>query len=405
MTDQDVYRHLEGKDENGCDVIGLYVITPDDKCGLLCADFDDKNCTHGYKNDVLAFTSVCKDWGISYSIERSRSGNGAHVWIFFEEAIYAGKIRKFGNAILTEAMKRDGRITFDSYDRFFPNQDRLPEGGFGNLIALPLQGKARKAGNSVFVDEEFLPFKDQWAYLYSVKKVAEYTIDTLLAKYQQEDFGALATSSETKPWETSIPQNITQKDFVEKVSVYKSDKIYIPRKSISNTVVNHLKRIAAFKNPAFYRKQAMRIFPHNTPRIICRADFIDEYIALPRGCEDAITVMLSSYRVDYEIIDKTNHGNPVSVTFRGKERNEQLDAINALLPYSNGVLSATTAFGKTVTAAALIARRKVSTLILVHSKALLMQWHERLSEFLEIDFSEPDTPKKRGRKKGVFPNW
>lgn len=403
LTDQDVYRHLEGKDENGCDVIGLYVIALDDKSYFLCADFDDKNCTHGYKNDVLAFISVCKDWGVSYSIERSRSGNGAHIWIFFEEPIYASKIRKFGNSILTEAMKRNGRITFDSYDRFFPNQDRLPEGGFGNLIALPLQGKARKAGNSVFVDEEFLQFKDQWAYLHSVKKVSENVIDALLAKYHQEEFGALATSSETKPWETPTPQNITEKDFLAKVTINKSDKIYIPLNSISNTVVNHLKRIAAFKNPEFYSKQAMRISTRNIPRIICRADFIDEYIAMPRGCEDAITTMLSSRRVDYEIIDNTNHGSPISVTFRGKERNEQLDAINALMPYSNGVLSATTAFGKTVTAAALISRRKVNTLILVHSKALLLQWHERLSEFLDIDFSEPDTPKKRGRRKAFSP--
>ena len=113
--------------------------------------------------------------------------------------------------------------------------------------------------------------------------------------------------------------------------------------------------------------------------------------------------MLSSRRVDYEIIDNTNHGSPISVKFRGKERDEQLDAINTLMSYSNGVLSATTAFGKTVTAAALIARRKVSTLILVHSKALLSQWHERLSEFLDIDFSEPDIPKKRGRRKAFSP--
>lgn len=150
---------MEGKDEYGCDVIGLYAVTPDNKCSFLCADFDDKNCTRGYKEDVLAFTAVCRNWGIPYSIERSRSGNGAHVWIFFEEPVAAGKARKLGNAILTEAMKRNGHITFNSYDRFFPNQDRMPEGGFGNLIALPLQGRARKMGNSVFVDENFLQFK------------------------------------------------------------------------------------------------------------------------------------------------------------------------------------------------------------------------------------------------------
>ncbi|WP_443689196.1 DEAD/DEAH box helicase family protein, partial [Paraprevotella xylaniphila] len=179
--------------------------------------------------------------------------------------------------------------------------------------------------------------------------------------------------------------------------------LYIPLNSISEKVANHLKRIAAFKNPEFYSKQAMRISTYNIPRIICRADFTDDYLALPRGCEDAVTTMLESLGVAYEMIDETNHGKPVAVAFKGKERDEQLDAINSLMPYTNGILAATTAFGKTVTAAALIARKKVSTLVLVHSKALLLQWHERLTDFLEIEFAEPATSRKRGRKKVFSP--
>lgn len=405
LTNQDIYRHLEGKDENGCDVIGLYVVNSDNKCSFLCADFDDKNCTHGYKNDVLAFISICREWGIPFSIERSRSGsgNGAHVWTFFNEPIPACKVRKLGNTILTEAMKRNGRITFDSYDRFFPNQDKVPEGGFSNLIALPLQGKARKAGNSIFVDDQFLPFQDQWTYLYNVRKIDEDTVDALLTQHQQEDFGTLATSSENKPWEIPVVQDVSQEDFNGRLIIHKSDRIYIPLKSISDKASNHLKHIAAFKNPEFYSKQAMRISTYNIPRIICRADFTDEYLAMPRGCEDAIIDILYSLKIDYEIVNNTNHGKPIGVIFKGKERDEQLDAINALMPYSNGVLSATTAFGKTVTAAALIARRKTNTLILVHSKALLMQWHECLSEFLDINFTEEEISKKRGRKKAFSP--
>ena len=405
LTNQDIYRHLEGKDENGCDVIGLYVVNSDNKCSFLCADFDDKNCTHGYKNDVLAFISICREWRIPFSIERSRSGsgNGAHVWTFFNEPIPACKVRKLGNTILTEAMKRNGRITFDSYDRFFPNQDKVPEGGFSNLIALPLQGKARKAGNSIFVDDQFLPFQDQWTYLYNVRKIDEDTVDALLTQHQQEDFGTLATSSENKPWEIPVVQDVSQEDFNGRLIIHKSDRIYIPLKSISDKASNHLKHIAAFKNPEFYSKQAMRISTYNIPRIICRADFTDEYLAMPRGCEDAIIDILYSLKIDYEIVNNTNHGKPIGVIFKGKERDEQLDAINALMPYSNGVLSATTAFGKTVTAAALIARRKTNTLILVHSKALLMQWHECLSEFLDINFTEEEISKKRGRKKAFSP--
>ena len=403
LTSQDVYRHLEGKDENCCDVVGLYAIMPDNNCSFLCTDFDDKSCKHGYKDDVLAFVGVCRDWQIPYAIERSRSGNGAHVWIFFEEPLPAFKARRLGNAILTEAMNRDGRMSFNSYDRFFPNQDRMPEGGFGNLVALPLQGQARKNLNSVFVDDDFLAYKDQWSFLYNIRKVKEDNVDKLLNLHVNEEFGALSTSSESKPWVTPTPQNLTKADFYSTMEIVKADKIYIPLKSISAKVLNHLKRIAAFKNPEFCSKQALRLSTYSVPRIISCFDITDEYLAMPRGCEDAILSFLNDNNVKYSITDETSHGKKISVTFTGKEREEQTDAINALLTYSNGVLHATTAFGKTVTAAAIIARKKVNTLILVHSKALLTQWHERLTEFLDIDFKETEEPKKRGRKKVFSP--
>ena len=403
LTSQDVYRHLEGKDENCCDVVGLYAIMPDNNCSFLCTDFDDKSCKHGYKDDVLAFVGVCRDWQIPYAIERSRSGNGAHVWIFFEEPLPVFKARRLGNAILTEAMNRDGRMSFNSYDRFFPNQDRMPEGGFGNLVALPLQGQARKNLNSVFVDDDFLAYEDQWSFLYNIKKVREDSVDKLLNLHVNEELGALSTSSESKPWVTPSPQNITKADFYYTLKIIKADKIYIPLKSVSAKVLNHLKRIAAFKNPEFYSKQALRLSTYSVPRIISCFDITDEYLAMPRGCENAILSFLKDNNVKYSITDETSQGKKISVTFTGKEREEQTYAINALLTYSNGVLHATTAFGKTVTAAAIIARKKVNTLILVHSKALLTQWHERLTEFLDIDFKELEEPKKRGRKKVFSP--
>ena len=403
LTTQDMYRHLEGKDEYCCDVVGLYAIMQDNNCAFLCADFDDKNCKYGYKEDVLAYVGVCREWLIPYAIERSRSGNGAHVWIFFEAPLPASKARRLGNAILTEAMTRNGQMSFNSYDRFFPNQDYLPEGGFGNLVALPLQGQARRKENSVFVDNDFLVYKDQWAFLYNLKKIQESTIDQLLRLHYQEELGKLSMSSESKPWVTPLPQNITQEDFHAKVEIIKADKLYIPLKAVSAKVLNHLKRIAAFKNPEFYSKQALRLSTYAIPRIISCFDITNEYLAMPRGCEDATRSFLNDNAVTYTITDKTNHGNKISVSFQGEEREEQLEAINALLPYTNGILHATTAFGKTVTAAAIIARKKVNTLILVHSKALLKQWHDRLTEFLNIDYLKHEEKNKRGRRKVFSP--
>ena len=401
---EDIYRHLEGKDPDGQDVIGAYAILADNNCNFLCADFDDKSCEHGYEKDVLAYVGVCKDWDIPCSIERSRSGNGAHVWIFFEQSLPASKARRLGNTILTEAMERYGRMTFKSYDRFFPNQDRLPEGGFGNLVALPLQGKARKEGNSVFVNENFTVYEDQWDYLLQIKRISETMIDAILAKHRTDsDLGELSTTSESKPWETPVPQKITPNDFPANPILIRSNMLYIPLSGFSARAINHLKRIASFKNPEFYARRGMRLSTYNIPCIISCADMEEDYITLPRGCEDAVVALLESNQITYRIEDKTNHGENVTVRFKGEFREEQKAAIASLTAHDNGVLNATTAFGKTVTAIGLLAERKINTLILVHTKALLDQWKSRLEEFLEIDFTEEDTPKKRGRKKAFSP--
>ena len=401
---EDIYRHLEGKSPDGLDVIGVYTILTDNTCNFLCADFDDKSCEHGYKKDVLAYVGVCKDWDIPCSIERSRSGNGAHVWIFFEQPLPASKVRRLGNTILTEAMERDGRMTFKSYDRFFPNQDRLPDGGFGNLLALPLQGKARKEGNSVFVDENFMIYEDQWDYLLQIKRVSETMVDTLLAKHgTASELGGLSTTSEPKPWEVPMPQKITRDDFPASLILIRSNMLYIPLLGFSARVVNHLKRIASFKNPDFYARQGMRLSTYNIPRIISCADIEEDYISLPRGCDDAVISLLEDNKITYHIEDKTNHGENITVKFKGELREEQKAAIASLIAHDNGILNATTAFGKTVTAIGLIAERKVNTLILVHTKALLDQWKSRLEDFLEIDFAEDNLPPKRGRKKVFSP--
>ena len=398
LTDKDIYRHLEGKDTDGRDVIGLYVLNEDNTCNLLCTDFDDKNCEHGYQEDVIAFVDVCKSWGVPCSIERSRSGNGAHVWIFFEAPVLAVKARRLGNAILTEAMNRDGRISFKSYDRFFPNQDTLQEGGLGNLVALPLQGNARKNGNSVFVNEYFEPFRDQWEYLLNISKLSAFALEEILKQTANiMPLGDLSKTSESKPWEVPVTAKIEKSDFSFEVVITRSNMLYIPLNLLSSKVLNHLRRIASFRNPEFYSKQALRLSTYQTPRIISCADLTEEFLALPRGCEDAVTTLLKEKNVAYRFEDKTNHGRPISVHFNGELRENQQKAVNTLAMNNTGVLSATTAFGKTVAAIGLIARHSVNTLILVHTKALLDQWVKRLEQFLVID-DVPEIEKGKHKK-------
>lgn len=395
----DIYRHLEGKDPNGRDVVGVYAILPDNTCRFLCCDFDDKNCEHGYQRDVMAYVSVCRDWGIPAYIERSRSGNGAHVWILFDEPLKARTARCLGNAILTEAMGREGLMSFKSYDRFFPNQDFMPSGGFGNLVALPLQGNARKNGNSVFVNDDFVPFADQWAYLQDMKKMSAIEVERVVSRCDKETLGELSKSSEAAPWERPQPRPMTKVDFPKAITITRSSGIYIPTLGLSAKIVNHLKRLAAFKNPEFYAKLGMRLPVYNLPRIISCSETTDDYLILPRGCEEAVVDFFKSNDVDVRIADNTNPGQRIEVDFNGTLYEEQQRAIDALELHRCGTLYAITAFGKTVTAAALIARKKVNTLILVHTKALLDQWRKRLEEYLSTDFQPEEQRKGRGRRK------
>ena len=390
-----LFNHLKGDDEFCRDVIGTYVMLPNEMTRFLAIDFDEES----WQEDVSAVRLVCDQYNIPVAVERSRSGNGAHVWLFFEKPVPAISARKLGSAVLTKVMDKRHEIKLSSYDRMFPNQDTMSKGGFGNLIALPLQGKARKDHNTEFVDEAFRSYPDQWEYLYHIKRIAADELDRSLSVLcVHGELGELRAEDET-PWERKAENSITAFDFPDTIKVVEANLLYIEKSGISQKALNKIKRLAAFKNPDFYKSQAMRLPVYNKPRVIDTSEETEQYLCIPRGCKDSLTDLVESTNSTINFIDERNAGNPIRLHFNGQLREEQQLAAYELLKFENGILSATTAFGKTVVASYLISERKVNTLILVHSSALLQQWQKSLSEFLIFEDELPELPKRRGRQK------
>ena len=390
-----IFNHLKGDDEYCRDVIGTYVMLPDETTRFLAIDFDEEN----WQEDVTTVRNTCHQYDIPLAVERSRSGKGAHIWLFFAEPLAATTARKLGSAILTRAMEERHEIKLSSYDRMFPNQDTMPKGGLGNLIALPLQGNARKEHNTEFVDEDFISYSDQWNYLYQIKRLSSVDVDRYLSVLHiQNELGELAAEEE-KPWEKRIESPITSFDFTNTVKVVEANLLYVDKSGISQKALNRIKRLAAFRNPDFYKSQAMRLPVYNKPRVIDTSEESKKYLCIPRGCKESLTEMITSANSTIEFRDERNPGKNVHLHFNGKLRKEQQLAADAMLQQDIGILSATTAFGKTVVASYLIAARKVNTLIMVHSSALLQQWQKSLSEFLVFEDELPELPKKRGRQK------
>jgi len=393
LDEKIIEQHLRGNI-----VVGIYPMYPNETCYFLAIDFDDE----GWEQDITVLRSSCKDFDIPIAIERSRSGNGGHAWFFFKQQISATLARKFGTALLTYSMNKRHEITFKSYDRLFPNQDTMPKGGFGNLIALPLQLGARQSGNSVFIDECFKPYADQWSYLGDIKRLSEDDIETLLVSLcHGNELGSLKKDVEEghKPWEVNRAiVKLEKNDFPKEVTIIEANMLYLLKKNFSSRALNSIKRLAAFRNPEFYKAQAMRMPTFNKPRIISCADETTENLCLPRGCAADLCNLLNEFNLAIKWLDEANAGRTINVQFNGKLREEQQVALNELLKYDNGVLAATTAFGKTVVAANLIGERKVNTLVLVHRQQLLSQWTSRLTEFLTINEELPVLEKKRGRK-------
>jgi superfamily II DNA or RNA helicase len=394
LTDEIIVAHLKGKSKLATDLVGIYPLTNDESCYFIAIDFDDER----WKEDVSAFFAVCKKKRIPASIERSRSGNGGHVWIFFDNKISAVKARKLASALLTCTMESNHSLSFSSYDRMFPNQDTMPSGGFGNLIALPLQGLARLNGNSLFVDENFIAYEDQWEYLSTIQKMPEERVDELLHSLKGSELGELKREDEEVE-QYVVPKQLAVSDSSTTAKITIANMIYVRKDGLSESALNRIKRLAAFKNPEYYKAQRMRLPVYNKPRIIATHEETEDYIAIPRGCYDKLIQLLDELCIDFKINDKRNSGIRINAEFNGNLRDEQNAAFEALISNDIGVLSATTAFGKTVIGAKLIAKKKVNTLVLVHTAALLNQWKSSLSKFLILNNELMTSPKKRGRKK------
>jgi superfamily II DNA or RNA helicase len=405
LTDEVVRAHLQ--DDRHPVTVGIYPLLLDETCWFLAIDFDKAS----WKDDSRAFMEVCRKFNVPAALERSRSGNGGHIWIFFIEPLPARTARMLGSTLLTYTIEQRHEVGLDSYDRMFPNQDTLPKGKrLGNLIALPFQREAGRQGNSLFIDENYKPYRDQWVFLSSLRKMGLQEIKAIIREAREQGGsiriastctdGKNNTSADsmnlTTPPDSLIPWNsssqnlsqLLQEPWPNKMRLILADMLYVEKSDLSSPQMNALIRTAAFQNPEFYKAQAVRLPTYNIPRVINCSEESSHYIALPRGCQETVEALLESQGVHIEIEDKRNCGNSITARFNGELRIEQVRAAKSLLQHNIGVLSAATAFGKTVIGAYILAARAVNTLILVDRTQLMDQWRERLSLFLDISPKE-----------------
>jgi superfamily II DNA or RNA helicase/very-short-patch-repair endonuclease len=390
VTDDVIRWHLCGLDDSGREfVMGVYPMLRDESCFFLVVDLDKA----AWQEDAQAVLETCQRMNLPAAVERSRSGKGGHIWLFFEEAVPAALARKVGAHILTETMERRPDVGLDSYDRLFPNQDTLPHGGFGNLIALPLQKRPRDEGNSLFLNDGMLPHADQWAFLSSSPRIGRSIIEAIAEEPERRGrvVGvrlAVTDDDDAAPW--TRPPSGRRKEpplndsLPERIELVFGNQLFLAKKDLPPGLRNRVIRLAAFQNPEFYKAQAMRLPTYDKPRIIACAEDHGQYVAIPRGCLEDLQQLLADLHIEAAIRDERYPGRPLDVEFRGVLYAEQEMAARAMLAHDMGVLSATTAFGKTVIAAWLIAQRKVNTLVLVHRQQLLEQWLDRLCAFLNL---------------------
>ncbi|MGZ4357197.1 MAG: TOTE conflict system archaeo-eukaryotic primase domain-containing protein [Gaiellaceae bacterium] len=382
LDDEALERHLRGRES-----IGVYPLLYDDTCLFLACDLDGAT----WQLDALALLEACAEYEVPAALERSRSGAGGHVWIFFAAPVAAAAARRLGALLLRAAMTRRGELDLASYDRLFPNQDFLPAKGFGNLIALPLQGRCRAAGTSVFLDPaRFEPWPDQWAFLSSLERLDPTSLERLLIEHEEIAVGAAALS----PQRTLLRGERLPAEIQCTIGA----DLAIARADLPPSLLAELKHLASLHNPLVYERQRLRLSTHQTPRLIRCYEEDPTHLHLPRGLhrqvEDAVANAGSRLVTD----DRRPTHTQLPLVFRGELSPLQANAALAMLAHDDGVLVAPPGTGKTVIACALIAERKLPTLVLAHSKPLLEQWRTQLTTLLDLP-SKQIGQKGGGRRK------
>ncbi len=410
ITKKDILNHLQGNAYNASDVIGVYPLLSNGTCRFMVFDFDnhDKdaeekdfaNSDDTWVEEVESMREICVLNGIEPLVERSRSGRGAHVWIFFDKPIDASFVRKFGFALLDKGAEQINLKSFKYYDRMLPAQDSLPEdSAVGNLIALPLQGKALQDGNSAFIDGNWNAYPNQWETLFNKPRLSQEFLEEKIKEWSNtiDDIAANAAESDReKPWNRM--QHFNKNDVEGKLHIILANGIYVDNTNLNAAMQNRIRRMAAISNPVFYKNQAIGTSNYDTARwIYLGKDHLSGYIQIPRGLQDELWENIKQADIDYEMEDERQQGRKINVDFKGELRPEQDKALKELIRYDNGILHAATAFGKTVVSSAIIAQKKINTLIILESSALIEQWKEALEKFLNINEGLPAYETKTGR--------
>ena len=398
-----IIAHLTGNKPDGSDVVGVYPLLPNGTCRFLVFDFDNHdigaeerdfaNTDEEWRGEVDAMRQICEMNGMDVLVERSRSGKGAHIWLFFEKPIPAALARRFGFALLEKGAEYVNLKSFKYYDRMLPAQDVLPEGGTGTLIALPLQKQALLKGNSAFIDKNWNAYPDQWDVLFSKPRLSQEYLEVKIREWS----GANVRSEDgkEKPWERDSP--FSAMDAPKGLNIVLSNGIYVETDGIQAALLNKIRRLAAFGNQSYFRNRAMGLSNMGKGSWIYLGEDVDGYVHIPAGCMDSLMKKCEEAHIPMALEDKRCLGRNIRVEFTGELKTEQKTALMALKSYDNGILSAATAFGKTVVCSAMIAERKVNTLILIQASSLIEQWVNSIGRFLLINEELPEYETKTGR--------